>query len=84
MLVSMKTAKQACNRQGVAEFPLTSLLTERDVANILNLSVATIRRRRLLRKPPEPVKIGASVRYRPQEIDQFIKGAAGFDAERSR
>jgi hypothetical protein len=50
-----------------------SLLTEHDVARLLQVSVATIRRRRLLRKPPGFVKIGASVRYRPDAINRLIQ-----------
>jgi predicted DNA-binding transcriptional regulator AlpA len=52
---------------------LNSLLTEYDVARILNVSVATIRRRRLLKQAPVPVRVGASVRYRPEEISRFIE-----------
>jgi hypothetical protein len=53
-----------------------SLLTERDVARLLNVSVATLRRRRLFRHPPEFVKIGASVRYRPDAVRSLIDSAA--------
>jgi len=47
---------------------LQPLFTEREVADILRVSVATIRRRRLLRQPPHPLKIGASVRYTRDSI----------------
>ena len=49
-----------------------ALFTEHDLAQLLKVSVATIRRRRLLRQPPNWVKIGASVRYRPADIAAFI------------
>jgi hypothetical protein len=52
---------------------LVELLTERDVAKILNISVATIRRRRLFGKPPEWVKIGSSVRYLPEAVAKLIE-----------
>lgn len=51
---------------------LEPLLTEQDVAEALNVSVATIRRRRLLRQPPHWVKFGASVRYKPETIRRLI------------
>lgn len=51
---------------------LEVLLTERDVAQLLRVSVATIRRRRLFRQAPEWVKIGASVRYRPAAVRSLI------------
>ena len=44
-----------------------SLLTEKDVACITGLSLAKVRRWRLLRQGPKFIKIGAAVRYKPQE-----------------
>jgi predicted DNA-binding transcriptional regulator AlpA len=55
--------------------PLETLLTEHQVAELLKLSVATIRRRRLFRQPPDFVKIGASVRYRRDAIQRLIESA---------
>ena len=55
--------------------PLEKLLTEVEVAKILNVSVATIRRRRLLKQPPTWLKIGALVRYRREAINRLIEGA---------
>jgi predicted DNA-binding transcriptional regulator AlpA len=52
-----------------------SLLTEHQVADLLKVSVATIRRRRLFRQPPDFVKIGASVRYRREAIQRLIDNA---------
>jgi predicted DNA-binding transcriptional regulator AlpA len=51
------------------------LLTEHDVAQLLKVSVATIRRRRLFRQPPAYLKIGASVRYRRAAIQRLIESA---------
>ncbi len=58
-----------------ANNPLETLLTEQEVAKLLKVSVATIRRRRLFRQPPEYLKIGASVRYRREAIQRLIDGA---------
>jgi hypothetical protein len=52
-----------------------TLLTEREVAKLLRVSVATIRRRRLFRQPPAWIKIGASVRYRPEAVQHLIESA---------
>jgi len=60
---------------------LQELLTEREVARLLKVSIATIRRRRLLRQPPNWVKIGASVRYRQTDITALIDGG-GQQAEK--
>ena len=58
-----------------ANNPIEALLTEQEVAKLLKVSVATIRRRRLFRQPPEYLKIGASVRYRREAIQRLIEGA---------
>ncbi len=52
---------------------LQELLTERDVARIVGLSVASIRRRRLLKQPPRFRKIGAAVRYQPSDVAAWIE-----------
>jgi hypothetical protein len=54
---------------------LEDLLTELEVAKLLKVSVATIRRRRLFRQPPDFLKIGASVRYRREAIQRLIDSA---------
>jgi len=54
---------------------LQDLLTEHDVAKLLKISVATIRRRRLFRQPPDFLKIGASVRYRREAIHRLLESA---------
>jgi predicted DNA-binding transcriptional regulator AlpA len=58
-----------------ANNPPETLLTEHQVAELLKVSVATIRRRRLFRQPPDFVKIGASVRYRREAIQRLIESA---------
>lgn len=55
---------------------LQELLTEHEVAKLLKISLATIRRRRLFRQPPEFLKIGASVRYRPEAIQKLIESSS--------
>ena len=52
--------------------PSTELLTERDVAHIAKLSVAAIRRRRLLRQEPRYLKLNSSVRYRMEDIVRWL------------
>jgi predicted DNA-binding transcriptional regulator AlpA len=48
------------------------LLTEHDVARITGLSVASVRRWRLLRAGPKYLKIGAAVRYRPEDVASWL------------
>ena len=51
---------------------LETLLNEHEVARITGLSVASVRRWRLLRRGPSYKKIGAAVRYRPQDVEAWL------------
>jgi predicted DNA-binding transcriptional regulator AlpA len=55
---------------------IQNLLNEHDVARIAGLSISSVRRRRLLKLPPKYIKIGAAVRYRPSDVDEWIDAAA--------
>ena len=56
--------------------PLDRLLNEHDVARVTGLSVATIRRRRLLKRLPKFIKLGAAVKYRPADVAAWINSPA--------
>jgi predicted DNA-binding transcriptional regulator AlpA len=49
------------------------LLNEFDVARITGLSVASVRRWRLLRQGPKYLKIGAAVRYRAEDLRAWLE-----------
>ncbi|MEN6532407.1 MAG: helix-turn-helix domain-containing protein [Bryobacteraceae bacterium] len=49
-----------------------TLLNERDLARITGLSVASVRRWRLLRQGPKYLKIGAAVRYRAGDVSAWL------------
>jgi predicted DNA-binding transcriptional regulator AlpA len=55
-----------------ANSTLETLLNEHDVARITGLSVASVRRWRLLRQGPKYLKIGAAVRYRSEDISTWL------------
>jgi len=52
---------------------LENLFNEFDVARITGLSVASVRRWRLLRQGPKYLKIGAAVRYRPEDVATWLE-----------
>jgi predicted DNA-binding transcriptional regulator AlpA len=52
---------------------LETLLNEYDVARITGLSVASVRRWRLVRQGPKYLKLGAAVRYRPEDISAWLE-----------
>jgi predicted DNA-binding transcriptional regulator AlpA len=52
---------------------LNTLLNEHDVARITGLSVASVRRWRLLRQGPKYLKIGASVRYKAEDLTAWLQ-----------
>jgi hypothetical protein len=51
---------------------LAHLMDEHDVAETLGVSVATVRRWRLLKKGPKFLKLGALCKYRPQDVATFL------------
>jgi predicted DNA-binding transcriptional regulator AlpA len=60
------------------------LLNEQEVARITGLSLATVRRWRLLGTGPQYLKIGAAVRYRPSDFQSWMnslpRGGKPLDA----
>jgi len=48
------------------------LLNENQVAEILAVSVATVRRWRLFNQGVRFLKIGSSVRYRPEDLEAWL------------
>ncbi len=53
---------------------IENLLNEHDVARITGMSLATVRRWRLLRQGPKYIKCGsAAVRYRPEDIRAWLE-----------
>ena len=56
-----------------ANHTLETLLNENDVARITGMSVATIRRWRLLKRGPRFLKLSNAVRYTKDEILDWLK-----------
>ena len=52
---------------------LEKFLNEHDVARITGLSVASVRRWRLLQRGPKYIKIGAAVRYKPEDVSAWLQ-----------
>jgi predicted DNA-binding transcriptional regulator AlpA len=52
--------------------PICGLMNEGHVAQMLGISVASLRRWRLLRKGPRYVKIGSAVRYPADDVNAWI------------
>lgn len=50
-----------------------SFLTDHEVAALLNISVATIRRWRRTKEGPKYYKIGSLVRYKRADIDEWVR-----------
>lgn len=60
-------------RKSVADLQLEVLLTEHEYARITKRSVASVRRDRLLRQGCPYVKLGALVRYRPEDVRAHLE-----------
>ena len=52
---------------------IEDLLNEHDVARITGLSVASVRRWRLLKQGPQYLKLGSAVRYRAEDITKWLE-----------
>jgi excisionase family DNA binding protein len=52
---------------------MSNLMTETEVAKRLNVSLASVRRWRLERRGPVFLKVGALVRYRPEDLDTWLR-----------
>jgi hypothetical protein len=55
------------------DLPDLRLLDEYQLAELLGLRVTVIRRRRAKRLPPDFIRIGHAVRYRVQDVREFIE-----------
>ena len=51
-------------------------LTEGELADMLNISVATLRRWRLLGHGPKFVKFGSAVRYSSEDVQEWLASRA--------
>lgn len=50
-----------------------SLLREAEAGKLLGLSVHALRARRLKGKPPRFIRLGRSIRYRPEDLKSYLE-----------
>ena len=70
------TSDERGSRGGVVATRRPAALTERQVAEQLGLSVATLRAWRHRGKGPRFLRLGRSVRYLPSDVDEFVRASA--------
>jgi hypothetical protein len=67
---------------------MLNLMTEEQVSKLLHVSVASLRRWRLERRGPAFIKIGSLVRYKPEDLEQWLTiqptGGSAIAAKRQR
>lgn len=63
---------------------MLNLLTEIDVAEMLKVSLASVRRWRLEKRGPAFIKVGACVRYRPEDLESWVGSLAGANGQHSK
>jgi predicted DNA-binding transcriptional regulator AlpA len=63
---------------------IETLLNEHDVARLTGLSVASIRRWRLLRQGPKYLKLGSAVRYTPKDISAWLESRPSGGQQEAR
>jgi predicted DNA-binding transcriptional regulator AlpA len=64
--------------------PICGLLNEGQVAQLLGISVASLRRWRLLRQGPKYIKVGSAVRYKPDDVTAWIDSRPSGGSEASK
>jgi excisionase family DNA binding protein len=52
---------------------MQNFLTEKEVAKQIRVSLASLRRWRLVQRGPRFVKVGALVRYRAEDLEQWME-----------
>ena len=52
---------------------MQNFLTEKEVAKQIKVSLASLRRWRLLQRGPRFIKVGALVRYRAEDLEQWLE-----------
>jgi hypothetical protein len=65
-------SSQPLNRDSSPDERFENLLSEHDVARIVRLSVAAIRRWRLVNSGPPFLKLGSAVRYDPRALREWL------------
>ena len=63
---------QICNQNPSSDEKLATLLTEHEVARLVGMSVAAIRRWRLLNAGPPYLKLNHSIRYDPRALRDWL------------
>lgn len=56
----------------------SEMLNEHQIAEYVQMSVASVRRWRLFRTGPKFVKIGAAVRYRREDVESWLNSCQGL------
>jgi predicted DNA-binding transcriptional regulator AlpA len=62
----------------VPKQPESGLMNEHEVAAYLKISVASVRRWRLLRTGPKFLKIGSAVRYKGEDVEAWLNLCPGL------
>lgn len=70
--VADQPARQPDQRGAASTKIGASMIDEREVARLCGVSLSTVRRWRRQRQGPSFVKIGALVRYQPQDVEMWI------------
>lgn len=60
------------------------LLTEREAAQFLRMSIKTLQARRLRCKPPRYIKLGRAIRYRVGDLEEWINESSVSPAPSSK
>jgi predicted DNA-binding transcriptional regulator AlpA len=72
------------DQMAIANSSIETLLNEHDVARITGMSLASVRRWRLLRQGPKFLKLNSAVKYRAEDLKAWLDsrpGGGGHEGE---
>jgi excisionase family DNA binding protein len=76
--VGVKVTRSSNANQFGTSTALAEMLNDHQVSEYLNLSVASVRRWRTVRKGPKFLKIGSAVRYKREDVDTWLNSCPGL------
>jgi excisionase family DNA binding protein len=63
--------------------PADRAITEREAAQVLGLSVATLRAWRHRNRGPKYLQLGRAIRYRQSDLDEFVRDCLVLQEKRT-
>jgi Helix-turn-helix domain len=71
-MASQHSRPDRTSADSISEVIMENFLTEREVARQIKVSLASLRKWRVEQRGPQFLKVGALVRYRPEDLEEWM------------